>query len=658
MKWPRMLSRSRLGETTIDIRAFDLICLTMAVVLALHMPQLPIWLSSALALILGLRWWQRRRWPGRAPAYLKLPLLGLLTMAVIFQYHSIFGREPGTALAVGLLVLKLLETETPRDAQVSMAFACFALMAALLFNQSMLVTAGVALGLLPALAALRALQPARMATTMPRELLPAFGLLAASLPLTLFAFVLVPRLNSPLWATPPTPQARTGLSEQMSPGDFAELLTDDRPALRVSFDDAQPAPAQRYFRAYVMWRYDGRRWDYMGDPRPPATVESADSIAYRISLEASNQRVLPALDVPLAAPAQARLSADRELIADKPVNEALNYSLRSALHYRLQAELDDREQRRGLQLPADFNPRTRALAAQWRQQFGKNDAAIVQQALTMFHNDNFRYTLSPAPLGRDAMDDFLFTTREGFCEHYASAFTVLMRAAGIPARIVTGYQGGYWNSLGNYLLVRQSDAHAWSEVWLAGRGWVRMDPTAAVRPERVSLGAAAATGDQASWYRNQWLQNLRNRWDIVNHWWNEGIIGFDALRQRGLLVPFGIRDTDTTTLSLLLTVTCVLFAAVGLAWALWRRRRQDALSTAMRTLERKLARVKVIRRLSEGPQHYLSRAARALPHQRRELERLMDAYLSLRYAHDEPPTEPLKAFQKAARNFRPRRTST
>jgi hypothetical protein len=303
-------------------------------------------------------------------------------------------------------------------------------------------------------------------------------------------------------------------------------------------------------------------------------------------------------------------------------------------------------------LPTHFNPRTRVLATQWRQRYGTDDAAIVRAALALFHDGGFRYTLAPAPLGRDAVDDFLFDTREGFCEHYSSAFTVLMRDAGIPARVVTGYQGGYWNPLADYLLVRNSDAHAWSEVWLAGRGWVRVDPTGAVRPERVSLGAAAAAGDQLGWYRSDWLQGLRNHWDIVNRWWDQGVIGFDALRQRGLLTPFGVQDTDTATLGMLLAISSVLFIAIGLGWALLRRQTHDALRTALRELERKLAHAGLRRRQGEGPQHYLSRAARALPGQRRELGTLMGNYLELRYAHDEPPTEPLRAFRRAVREFR------
>ncbi|XRD81788.1 DUF3488 domain-containing transglutaminase family protein [Dyella halodurans] len=637
-------------------RAFDLLCLTVLVVLAAHTPHLPVWFSGALVLVLGLRWWQRRRHGGRAPWYLKLPLIALLSAAVIVHYGSLFGREPGAALAVGLLVLKLLETEATRDARVGAAFACFALMTALLFDQGMLATLLVALGLLPALATLRALEPAHGSTSLPRELLPALGLLGVSLPLALLAFLLLPRLSSPLWGAPNPPQARSGLSDDMAPGDFFDLLTDDRPAMRVSFTGRPPQTSQRYFRAYVMSNFDGRRWSqFDGEDQPTAEVEHDKTVDYTINLEPSGQRVLPALDVPIEAPARAQLGPDREVLADRPVNEALTYSLRSALSYRLQAQLDEAERRRGLQLPADFNPRALALAGRWRAQYGANDAAVIKAALSLFHDGGFSYTLAPAPLGRDSVDDFLFSTHEGFCQHYASAFTVLMRAAGIPARVVTGYQGGYWNALGNYLLVRQSDAHAWGEVWLPGRGWTRVDPTAAVRPERINLGAAAASSAAAAWSPGGWWLDLRNHWDIVNRWWNQGVIGFDALRQHGLLTPFGLRDTDPGTLGLLLAIGGTLFAAIGLAWALWTRPPTDPLRAAMQSLERRLAGVDVVRRHSEGPQHFFSRAARALPAQRVELDRLMRTYLELRYAHDEPPAHLVKNFRRAVQYFRPRR---
>ena len=651
--WTR---REKAVEPAIGNRTFDLLCITVALVLAVHAAHLPWWLSIALALTLGWRWWQRRQHVGRVPTWLKIPLLALLTLAVVVSYHTIFGREPGTALAIGLLILKLLETESLRDVRVGVGFACFALMSALLIDQGLIATVVVALGLLPVLATLRSLEPAQKPTSLPRTLLPGLILLAAAVPMALLAFLLVPRLSEPLWGAPNPEEARTGLSDSMSPGNFTDLLTDDSPAMRVTFDGAPPPRDLRYFRAYVMWEYDGRSWRRAfarrNESQSATPIDAGITISYNISLVPTHQRVLPALDVAINAPAQARLQPDHDILADKPVNDPLNYTLRSALRYQLQPELDERARRLGLQRPIGFNPRTLALATQWRQHFGSNDAAIVQAALSLFHDGGFRYTLAPAPLGRDSVDDFLFSTHEGFCEHYSSAFTMLMRDAGIPARVVTGYQGGYWNKFGNYLLVRNSDAHAWSEVWLAGRGWVRVDPTGAVRPERVSLGASAAAGDQLSWYRNDWLQGIRNHWDIVNRWWSQGVIGFDSLRQRGLLTPFGIRDVDTTTLGILLAISSVLFIAVGLGWALLRRQPHDALRTALQELERKLARVGVVRRTSEGPQHYLTRAARALPHQRDELATLMNTYLELRYANDIPAPEPLYTFRRAVREFR------
>ncbi|MDO1527401.1 DUF3488 and transglutaminase-like domain-containing protein [Fulvimonas sp. R45] len=639
-------------DAPLDARAFGLLCLSVAAVLALHAPHLPWWLSAALAPLLFWRWRQRRRRPERVPAWLKLPLLGALALAIVAYYGSLFGREAGAALAVGLLVLKMLESERPRDARVGVGFACFALMAALLFGQGMAATFAVALGLLPALATLRALEPAQpVPAAGPRLLLPGLALLGAALPLALLAFLFVPRLGSPLWGAPNTHEQRTGLDDTMSPGGFTQLLLDDSPAMRVSFAGPPPPPGRRYFRAYVMSDYDGTTWRYRDVAAAPAPLEAVDTVRYRIDLEPSHQRVLPMLDVPLHAPPGAQLLRDRVAMAGKPVNDPFGYDAVSATRYRLEPQ-PIRHRRRWLQLPDGYDPRTLALGRAWRQGHGTDDAAIVQAALALFHDGGFRYTLAPAPLGRDAMDDFLFHTREGFCEHYASAFTVLMRAAGIPARVVTGYQGGYWNALGGYLLVRHSDAHAWSEVWLAGRGWVRVDPTAAVRPQRVDLGAAAAAGDQLPWTQRSWLQSLRNRWDIVNRWWNEGVIGFDTLRQRGLLTPFGIRQADPALLGALLAASCVLSGAVGLFWALRRRDGADPARDALRELERRLARRGLTRRRGEGPRNYLRRAARALPAQRAELERLTDCYLELRYACREPSPELLRRFRRAVRDFR------
>jgi transglutaminase-like putative cysteine protease len=644
-------------EPLLPRRSFDFVCLTMGVVLALHATHLPIWLVGALAMVLAVRFSQRRRNGGRPPLWLKLPLIAILLLAVIGYYGTLFGREPGSAFAVGLLVLKTLECDTVRDARVGIAFACFALMATLLFDQSMLLTLIVAVGLIPALATLRSLETARRPAGFLRELASSGALLAAGLPLAAIAFLFVPRLGSPLWGAPAADQTHTGLSSSMAPGDLTQLLIDDSPAMRVTFDGATPAPMERYFRTFVMWHFDGRRWDRgYGRPAPPAALDAnGPTLSYQITLQPTQRRALPALDVPVAPSADARLSADREMLADNRIDDTRSYRVVSSLHYRLQNELDDATRQLGLQLPPGFNPRSRALAAQWRARYGSDDEAIARAAMAMFHEENFRYTLVPAPLGRDSVDDFLFNTREGFCEHYSSSFTFLMRAAGIPARVVTGYQGGFWNNIGNYLLVRQSNAHAWTELWLAGRGWVRFDPTGAVRPDRVNAEGNAAVGDQGSWYQSAWLEGLRNRWDVVNQWWAQGVTGFDALRQQGLLTPFGVQKAEVGTLASVLAGCIAALVAIGLGWAMYRRGEGDVALRALHKLEARLARRGLRRRTGEAPGSFLLRAARYLPAQRKQLEALQVLYVDLRYAHSEPPPELLAQFVGKARNFRPAR---
>ncbi len=639
-------------------RAFDLLTVTMLFVLLVHALHLPWWLSVALAVVAGGRWWQRRRGGGKVPASLRLPLLATLLAAVIGHYGTLFGREPGSAFAVGLLVLKLLEAEEPRDARVGIAFACFALMSALLFDQGLVASAVVSLGLIPALTTLCAVEdPEADQRRLVTQWKPVLFALLASVPLSVFAFLFVPRLSSPLWGTPDSGQAATGLSSRLSPGDMLDLMTDDTPALRIRFDGPPPANASLYFRAYTMQLFDGEAWTpgLRRTRRPPAQADYGPRITYHASLEPTHDRIVPLLDLPVAAPPDTELRADRTVLANRRIDDAVTFTAEAATRYRLEPTLDDGVRRDNLQLPAGTGPRARALAASWAERYGTDHAAIVRAALALFHAD-FSYTLAPEPLGRDRIDDFLFATRQGYCEHFASGFTFLMRAAGLPARVVTGYQGGFWNGRAGYLLVRRSDAHAWSEVWLHGRGWVRFDPTAAVRPERVDLGAAAAAeGAGGDTFGPAWLRALRNQWDVVNQWWSRGGIGFDSLRQQGLLRPFGVDHADVTDLAAVLATGCALLVAVALGWALLQRREGDALDAWMHRLERKLGRAGVVRRPGEGPKHFLARAARALPAQRNALERLSGLYLRSRYAHDVPPPESITEFGRNVRELKTRR---
>ena len=640
----------------LDDRQFELVSATALIAVATHLPHLPLWLSLALLVIAPWRMWSRRRTRKPLSSWLRVPLVFALVAAIIMHYGNIFGREPGSALACGLLMLKLLECEKIRDARAALGFAAFVLMSALLFSQTLGFTVLVCASLIGLLAALRALQPAPIRSTRPlmRDLRGGALLLGLGLPLALAAFLLLPRLSSPLWGAPSTfDDARTGLSEHMAPGSMTELLIDDSPALRVRFEGTVPPTKARYFRAIVLWDFDGTTWTRDEGP-PQLTLETVDSpaqpIDYEVTLEPTNRPWLSALDMPLAAPAKSRMNRDRTLMARNSVDQLRQYRVSSVLQYQLAASLDPRDRQRALELPAGFNPKALALARQWHGE-GRDDERIVQSALELFHA-SFTYTLSPPLLGRNSVDEFLFDTQAGYCEHYSSAFTILMRSAGIPARVVTGYQGGWWNTLGNYLLVRQSDAHAWSEVWLQGRGWVRVDPTAAVNPVRIEAGAAAASGDN-SWLSASWLLEMRNRLDVVNRLWTQTIVQFNALRQKSLLTAFGISSAEQSDLLLVLASIIALILIVATLWVLRSGSppRGDALDLAWQTLRNRMARRGLAAHDDEGPLDYLQRirSSTADSVDRQRLEHLIKIYIELRYARRNAPTAEVQAFARTIR---------
>jgi transglutaminase-like putative cysteine protease len=646
------------AKDKLDRRAFDLLCLTVACVLAAHIAHLPPWLAAALSGLLLLRWLQRRTQRWQIPKLARIALVVALPVAILTTYDTPFGRTPGSALAVGLLVLKLLESERARDARMAIGFCCFVLMSALLFTQSLLMTLLVALALLPAFACLRALQPDAQPRQYARAFAPGAWLLLTAMPLALLTFVFVPRLATPLWGAPGADNARTGVSDRMAPGDLAQLLIDDSVAMRVGFDGTPPPKAERYFRGVVLWYFDGRAWvpgtAGIRNSAPQPLQSHGPVIGYDVTLEPTRRHWLFALDMPLDASGGASLDADRTLRRDKPVNDTLTYHVDSAPHYVLASDLGPRLRHAALELPQGYDPRAVALGESWRAHYGDDDEAIVRAALDLFRSGGFAYNLAAPPLGRDSVDDFLFGTRLGYCEHYAGAFTFLMRAAGIPARVVTGYQGGFWNDYAHYLLVRQSDAHAWSEVWLRGRGWVRVDPTAMVH--RVINAGGGATGAGSGDQGGDWLTGLRDRLDIVNRLWNRGVIGFNALRQSTLLAPFGVPHLEWSQLAIALAAGIVVILGIGMLGALRRPRvrPRDALEAAQLRLQEKLAREGCARAPHEGPRDFFARCMLALPQCRAELAALAQEYLRLRYGHSAPPAEPVRNYSRAVRALRVR----
>jgi transglutaminase-like putative cysteine protease len=378
--------------------------------------------------------------------------------------------------------------------------------------------------------------------------------------------------------------------------------------------------------------------------------KTSDIVDYEVTLEPSDRRWLLALDVPLAAPDDAVRGADLSLVASRPVDQLLRYRASSALGYQFGVQLGDRERERDLSLPPGFDPRSRELATRWRHDLGSDDA-VIRAALDLYH-EKFTYSLAAPELGRNSIDDFLFETRKGFCQHFASSFTFLMRAAGIPARVVTGYQGGFFNPYGSYLVVRQSDAHAWSEVWLPGRGWVRVDPTAAVSPQRVEIGARAAAGAGANWYQAEWLLALRNRLDLVNRGWNSMVVQFNVLRQQSLLKPFGVAKAEYYDLVWVLVGSSTLLLGIYSWWVLRRPRgRGDALDAAYARLCRKLAARGVQRAGNEGPVAFAARLRNGVTPVP-ALEQLLARYVGLRYALATPDAAAVGEFAGAVARLR------
>ncbi|GAB3354647.1 DUF3488 and transglutaminase-like domain-containing protein [Lysobacter tyrosinilyticus] len=603
-------------------------------------------------------------WRKPLPVVLRI-LLPLLMLAMVMAVSSMrFGRDTGCALLASMLAIKPSETAKLRDARSLIGFALFAPFATFLLDQGPL---SLTLGLTAAIAALAALQrladlesgDTRFGVSLRTRLRSALHLLLVGLPLALATFWLFPRLASPLWGVPDRAIARPGLSDSMRPNDWLNLMTDDTPTLRVRFFGATPSQDQMYWRNMTLWRFDGEEWTQPFWTRglPPPTTELAPQRwDYELEVEPTDRRQLVALDLPLAAPQGSTQIGDLSLRSNRSLTSLTRWRMQSAVALRNEPYLKAMLRQTALELPQGFNPRTIALARQWRREAGTDDVAIVRRALTWIRAE-FAYTLDTPPWGRNAVDEFLFDTKAGFCQHFSSAFVVLMRGAGIPARIVTGYAGGYRNPLGDYWIVRRSDAHAWAEVWLQGRGWVRVDPTAAVAPERIydtladrAPGSQGLFGDLGMpvWNARDWLR--RN--------WNDLVLGFDAERQSNLLSPLGLRKVDSAQLTLIFS----LAAALALLWMVWLsargQREPDPVLRAWHRLGARYRRFDLERTPHETAGDWLDRVARTRPDLVRGLGELSHRFANWRYAELQPGTRNARARRdlvRALRSHRPGR---
>lgn len=630
-------------------RALAGLAVTGAMAAVPLLTALPVWVFAALAGGLAWRYAHERRGlylPGRPGRFL---LLLIVLIATYRQYGTLLGRDPGLALLIALLGLKCLELRTRRDYMLCVFLSYLMLLGAFLHEQTIWVGLWAVLTVLVSLAALmRMAQPSGLDTAAALRL--AAGLMLRAAPLMLIFYLLFPRFPGPLWGLPaPAGAAITGVPEVVQPGSIHHLSTSDAIAFRVRFDGPRPAARDLYWRVLVMTRTDGRQWmrDIGGLGDASFTAHGAP-VRYTVTLEPSRHPWMPALELPASAPGGARLTEVLTLEHGAPIRERLTYPLVSYTRYRTGA-LSPAEREAALALPRQIDPRVRELAQRWRRD-NAEAWAIAAAALAYFRNEPFVYTLIPPLGGADPLAEFLFETRRGYCEHYAAAFVTLMRAAGVPARLVVGYQGGEYNAAGNYLVVRQSDAHAWAEIWSPAHGWLRIDPTAAVAPQRIELGMEAlrrlaaqgfAFGDLpdsvlARALRLGWFGQLSRRvywyWDYANFAWHRWVIDYGAERQRRLLARLGIdRFAYVGQAAAMAAGAAALLLAYGLFTRRGTTRRRDPVQHAYLRFCRKLARTGVTRAPHEGPLAFAARAAQRHPQRKAAIDGITALYVELRY---------------------------
>jgi transglutaminase-like putative cysteine protease len=644
------------------------VCGTGAAAILLHAGQVPPWVTiSALALIA----WRLAAVFGavRLPGGVIRVALGLALVGAVFaQFGTVDGLLPGTALLMLMVAIKLLETRTQRDEYVVIGGALFLLLAACLYGEGLawVPLYGADAFLSCAALAIVAYAPgaddgagtAALGLRTRDAIALAGRTLLLALPLGILLFLFFPRLPGHLWGLTGGVDAVTGLGDTMTPGSITRLTASYDIAFRVRFEGSPPPPEERYWRAIVMNDFDGATWT--AGRAPGGRQQRLDCLSrpyrYRMDLEPTFGRWWLALDTVMGSPApQVRYTDEYELVGAHRLTHPVTYSAVSCTQVRSLAPLSAAARREETRLVPRRNPRAAALAAQLRRRAG-SDVAFVRAVLAYLRAGGFTYSLTPPPLGRrNPVDDFLFHTRTGFCGHFASAFVDLMRAGGVPARVVTGYLGGRLNPYDGTFIVRQSDAHAWAEVWLHGRGWTRVDPTAVVAPQRLYRGIldllpGAVSAPERLVHAWPWLGAALERWEALNGWWNRRVVDFNSRSQLNLLAALGLHSPQLREAAWAFAATLLAW----LAWVSWRFGRDagapppDRLASAYLRLCRKLARTGLPRAAHQGPLSYAQAITRLRPDLASRVQPLFSRYIELRFgAPRVPAPEELRAFERA-----------
>jgi len=645
----------------LDMRNVFWLLASMGFVVTPHFFRVPSWVVAFCVIVVAWRaWiaWNALRFP---PRWLIVFVTLGATLATFVTYGRLVGREAGVTLLIVMVAMKLLEMRTQREVVLSIYLGFFLVLTNFLFSQSIPLGLYLLICVWLFVATLVGFHRVGRSATIRERLVPAGALLLQALPLMALFFILFPRVQGPLWALPhDTRSGITGISDSMSPGNLSQLIQSDALAFRVQFEDGIPPYETLYWRGPVLWTFDGRTWR-MPEPSPAGKIDYPQArrpVRYSLTLEPHGKNWVFALDVPGSLPPGVTVRHDLRLHSVRPIDARVRYDMLSYLDYRLGERLTPGQRLAGLQFSERRNPRTIALGRQWARET-PDQSALVVRALQFF-NREFFYTLEPPLLAEgDPFDEFLFESKRGFCEHYAGAFALLMRAAGIPTRVVTGYQGGEVNPFNNELIVRQADAHAWTELWLEDRGWVRVDPTAAVSPLRVEGGVNAALGPIGAFSSLiagdplGVLASMRFAWHYVNSQWDQWVVGYNVDRQRQFLAQFGLSAQDWRQIAAWIGGGMVILGGFLGLWLVLRdlpKRGEPAL-LAWRRYCAKLASAGIARAPHEGPLDYLARVEAARPELAPQAETITRRYIQARYGSGASRPE-LRELQRLVRAFR------
>ncbi len=656
----------RKSEAPLTAHAQRWMLASLLLVVLPHAARLPWWISM-FAFGLGAAHFLLLRHPGwKVPR----PLVFAATLAgaagVFLKYSTLLGRNAGVALLVVMLTLKLLELRRMRDVLLLIFLNYFLVITNFLFTQTPLIALYMMAATVVNTTALAIATQTRAVRPAIVELRFAAVLLAQALPVMLVLFVFFPRITGPIWGLPKDAYSGvTGLSDSMSPGAISELVQSEAPVFRVKFSGSVPSPQQRYWRGPVLWHTDGRTWSTGHTAallRPvvnPAMQTEGEAVHQSITLEGQSTRWLIGLDVPVEVSVPAINMSGFQWVSKLTLRERTRYEVISYPRFRT-GSLDPRLREAALQLPDALSARVQTLARSWRDK-ADTDREVAQMALDYFHSEPFVYTLTPPLLGENPLDEFLFSSRRGFCEHYAAAFVMLMRSAGIPARVVTGYQGGEYNPVGDYWLISQSDAHAWAEIWLPDTGWERVDPTLAVAPERIEhaldLGTLPSgapvrfqTGEDSLFSRG-W-RRLRYSLDAVNNSWDQWVLSYGPELQREVLIALGFSQPSWQNMILMLAllVSTLLLGIAG--WLLIKKPMpSDPVLRAYRRFCARVARLGIRRQPTEGPRDFSRRIVTTYPELERQVNRIAEVFIALRYGRPTDPARRLSQLQRLVRRF-------